>query len=71
MIPFSIRVSNKLGARRAQVVHLAIYVALFTVAIESILVAIVLILGHKLRGYFYRSEEKVVNCIREMLLFLC
>ena len=67
---FSIRVSNELGAGQPQAALLAVYVALFMVAIEGILVATTLILGHSFWGYSYSSEEKVVNYVGEMMLLL-
>ncbi|KAJ9689540.1 hypothetical protein PVL29_014966 [Vitis rotundifolia] len=66
----SIRVSNELGAGRPQAALLAVYVALFMVAIEGILVATALILGHNSWGYSYSSEEEVVNYVGEMTLLL-
>ncbi|RVW79663.1 Protein detoxification 16 [Vitis vinifera] len=66
----SIRVSNELGAGQPQAALLAVYVALFMVAIEGILVATALILGHSFWGYSYSSEEKVVNYVGEMMLLL-
>ncbi|WJZ98873.1 hypothetical protein VitviT2T_017368 [Vitis vinifera] len=66
----SIRVSNELGAGRTQAALLAVYVALFMVAIEGILVATALILGRNFWGYSYSSEEKVVNYVGEMMFLL-
>ncbi|KAJ9689538.1 hypothetical protein PVL29_014965 [Vitis rotundifolia] len=66
----SIRVSNELGAGQPQAALLAVYVALFMVAIEGILVATALILGHNFWGYSYSGEEKVVNYVGEMMLLL-
>ncbi|KAL6331873.1 hypothetical protein AAG906_020220 [Vitis piasezkii] len=66
----SIRVSNELGAGRTQAALLAVYVALFMVAIEGILVATTLILGRNFWGYSYSSEEKVVNYVGEMMFLL-
>ncbi|KAL6331916.1 hypothetical protein AAG906_020265 [Vitis piasezkii] len=66
----STRVSNELGAGRPQAALLAVYVALFMVAIEGILVATALILGRNFWGYAYSSEEKVVNYVGEMMFLL-
>ncbi|CBI17786.3 unnamed protein product, partial [Vitis vinifera] len=76
MIPFgfsgaiSIRVSNELGAGRPQAAQLAIYVVLFMVAIEGILVATALILGRNFWGYSYSNEASVVKYVGEMMLLL-
>ncbi|RVW79704.1 Protein detoxification 12 [Vitis vinifera] len=74
MIPLGLsgatRVSNELGAGRPQAALLAVYVALFMVAIEGILVATALILGRNFWGYSYSSEEKVVNYVGEMMFLL-
>ncbi|XP_034700215.1 protein DETOXIFICATION 16-like [Vitis riparia] len=66
----STRVSNELGAGQPQAALLAVYVALFMVAIEGILVATALILGRNFWGYSYSSEEKVVNYVGEMMFML-
>ncbi|KAL6312214.1 hypothetical protein AAG906_025556 [Vitis piasezkii] len=50
----SVRVSNELGAGRPQSARLAIYVVLFMVTIEGVLVATILISGHKFWGYSYK-----------------
>ncbi|KAL6312210.1 hypothetical protein AAG906_025552 [Vitis piasezkii] len=57
MIPLdfvAVRVSNELGAGRPQSARLAIYVVLFMVTIEGVLVATILISGHKFWGYSYK-----------------
>ena len=70
MFPYSIRVSNELGAGRAKAACLALYVALSMVAMEGILVAAALILGRNFWGYSYSSEEKVVNYVGEMMFLM-
>ena len=40
------------------------------VVIDSILVAIALVLGHNFWGYLYSNEEKVVKYVGEMMLLL-
>ncbi|KAJ0746353.1 putative multi antimicrobial extrusion protein [Helianthus annuus] len=49
---------------------LAIRVSIFSVVTEGILGALVLILGRKLWGYCYSSEEEVVIYIAQMMLLL-
>ncbi|KAJ9689533.1 hypothetical protein PVL29_014964 [Vitis rotundifolia] len=66
----SIRVSNELGAGRPQAAQLAIYVVLFMVTIEGILVATALILGRNFWGYSYSNEENIVKYVGEMMLLL-
>ncbi|KAL6331770.1 hypothetical protein AAG906_020109 [Vitis piasezkii] len=66
----SVRVSNELGAGRPQSARLAIYVVLFMVTIEGVLVATILISGHKFWGYSYSNEEKVVKYVGEIMVLV-
>ncbi|XP_059287205.1 protein DETOXIFICATION 16-like [Lycium ferocissimum] len=66
----SIRVSNELGAGQPQAARLAASTAVFLVATEGIVVAIVLISVRKLWGYCYSTEEEVVGYVAEMLVLL-
>nr|XP_016509567.1 PREDICTED: protein DETOXIFICATION 16-like [Nicotiana tabacum] len=66
----SIRVSNELGAGRPQAARLAACTAVFLVATEGVVAAIVLILVRKLWGYCYSTEEEVVAYVAEMLVLL-
>lgn len=66
----SIRVSNELGAGRPQAARLAVCVVVFIVTTEGVLVASVMILGHKVWGYCYSKEERVVRYVGEMLLLV-
>ncbi|KAJ9162830.1 hypothetical protein P3X46_022572 [Hevea brasiliensis] len=66
----STRVSNELGAGRPQAASLAVCVVTFLVAAEGILVAFILILGHRIWGYFYSNEERVVKYVGEMLILI-
>ena len=68
--PFSVRVSNELGAGRPQSARLAIYVVLFMVSMECILVGTILALGRRFWGHSYSNEEEVVNYVAEMMLLL-
>ena len=70
IFPFSVRVSNELGAGRPQSARLAIYVVLFMVTIEGVLVATILISGHKFWGYSYSNEEKVVKYVGEIMVLV-
>ncbi|CAK9144747.1 unnamed protein product [Ilex paraguariensis] len=65
----SVRVSNELGAGRPRATRLAVWVAMFMVATESILVTIVKILGRKVWGYCYSRDERV-NYVGEMMLLV-
>ncbi|XP_059596556.1 protein DETOXIFICATION 15-like [Vitis vinifera] len=47
-----------------------IVVVLFMVTIEDVLVATILILGHKFWGYSYSNEEKVVKYVGEIMVLL-
>ncbi|XP_071725355.1 protein DETOXIFICATION 16-like [Rutidosis leptorrhynchoides] len=66
----SVRVSNELGAGRAQAARLAIRVSMLIVVTEGIFGALILILGRKLWGYCYSNEEEVVSYIAQMMLLL-
>ncbi|XP_075093701.1 protein DETOXIFICATION 16-like [Nicotiana tabacum] len=74
MIPLGLsgatRVSNELGAGRPQAARLAACTAVFLVATEGVVAAIVLILVRKLWGYCYSTEEEVVAYVAEMLVLL-
>ncbi|KAF3452820.1 hypothetical protein FNV43_RR03253 [Rhamnella rubrinervis] len=66
----SIRVSNELGAGRPQIARLAVCVATFMVVTEGITAAAVMTLGHRVWGYCYSREERVVKYVGEMLLLI-
>lgn len=66
----STRVSNELGAGRPQAARVAVGVAMSMVAIESILIATMMILGRKIWGYCYSREERVVHYVGDMMLLL-
>ncbi|XP_002526207.3 protein DETOXIFICATION 16-like [Ricinus communis] len=66
----STRVSNELGAGQPRAACLAICIAVCMVATEGILAAFILILGHKVWGYFYSTEERVVKYVGEMLILI-
>ncbi|KAI4376259.1 hypothetical protein MLD38_014044 [Melastoma candidum] len=66
----STRVSNELGAGRPRAARLAIRVALIMVTMEGLAVGAVMVLGRKMWGYFYSSEEEVVSYVGDMLLLL-
>ncbi|KAK6273013.1 hypothetical protein POUND7_010096 [Theobroma cacao] len=58
------------GAGRPRAAYLAVCVAVAMVATEGILAGIVMILGHKVWGYFYSKDEQVVKYVGEMLLLI-
>lgn len=67
---FSTRVSNELGAGRPQIASLAVCVAASMVVTEGITAAAVMTLGHRVWGYCYSREERVVEYVGEMLLII-
>ncbi|XP_038890578.1 protein DETOXIFICATION 16-like [Benincasa hispida] len=76
MIPLGIsgavstRVSNELGAGRAKVAILAGRVAMGTVATEGTVAAIIIVIGRRLWGYCYSTDETVVGYLAKILIFL-
>ncbi|KAK1420896.1 hypothetical protein QVD17_22857 [Tagetes erecta] len=66
----SVRVSNELGAGQARAARIAIRVSMFCVVTEGILSGLILILGRKMWGYCYSSEEEIVSYIAQMMLLL-
>ncbi|OIT19184.1 protein detoxification 16 [Nicotiana attenuata] len=66
----SVRVSNELGVGRPQAARLAACTAVFLVATEGIVAAIILISVRKLWGYCYSTEEEVVGYVAEMLVLI-
>ncbi|KAK6235923.1 hypothetical protein SCA6_011260 [Theobroma cacao] len=70
VLTISTRASNELGAGRPRAAYLAVCVAVAMVATEGILAGIVMILGHKVWGYFYSKDEQVVKYVGEMLLLI-
>uniref|UniRef100_M1D0T9 Protein DETOXIFICATION n=1 Tax=Solanum tuberosum TaxID=4113 RepID=M1D0T9_SOLTU len=70
VLSISVRVSNELGAGRPQAARLAASTAVFLVATEGVIAAIVLIFVRKLWGYCYSTEEEVVSYVAQMLVLL-
>nr|XP_043621494.1 protein DETOXIFICATION 17-like [Erigeron canadensis] len=66
----SVRVSNELGAGRAQAARVAIHVSMFSTVTEGLFGAIILISGRKLWGYCYSSDKEVVSYTGQMLLLV-
>ncbi|XP_048228119.1 protein DETOXIFICATION 16 [Ricinus communis] len=66
----STRVSNELGAGQPRAARLAVRVAIFVVATEATVVAFTMILGRKVWGYFYSTEERVVKYVGQMLILV-
>lgn len=66
----SVRVSNELGAGRPQAARLAACTAVFLVATEGTIAAIILISVRKLWGYCYSTEEEVVGYVAKMLVLI-
>ncbi|XP_071907727.1 protein DETOXIFICATION 16-like [Coffea arabica] len=66
----SVRVANELGAGRPLAAGLAVWVAVVMVAFESIMVAAIMILGRRIWGYCFSSEERVVKYVADMMLLL-
>ncbi|KAI3913660.1 hypothetical protein MKX01_035856 [Papaver californicum] len=63
----STRVSNELGAGRAQAALLAVRVTLFMVTLESFLAGISVILLRHVWGYAFSNEEEVVTYVAAMM----
>ncbi|XP_019241765.1 PREDICTED: protein DETOXIFICATION 17-like, partial [Nicotiana attenuata] len=70
VLSISVRVSNELGVGRPQAARLAACTAVFLVATEGIVAAIILISVRKLWGYCYSTEEEVVGYVAEMLVLI-
>nr|XP_048323493.1 protein DETOXIFICATION 16-like isoform X3 [Ziziphus jujuba var. spinosa] len=66
----SIRVSNELGAGRDKVALSAVCVALVMVVTEGIIAATTMTLGHRVWGYCYSSDARVVKYVGQMLLLI-
>ncbi|KAL3533043.1 hypothetical protein ACH5RR_006564 [Cinchona calisaya] len=66
----STRISNELGAGRPYEARLAACTGLLVVLTEGVLASTTIILGRKVWGYCYSTEEKVVRYVAEMLLLL-
>ncbi|XVF34260.1 hypothetical protein REPUB_Repub18cG0044000 [Reevesia pubescens] len=66
----STRASNELGAGRPRAAVLAVWVAVFMVATEGILVGTAMILGRNFWGNFYSKDEQVVKYVGEMLVLI-
>ncbi|XP_050941253.1 protein DETOXIFICATION 16-like isoform X2 [Cucumis melo] len=76
MIPLGIsgavstRVSNELGARRSMAAILAGRVAMGMVATEGTMAAIIIIVGRRLWGYSYSTDETMVGYLAQILVLL-
>ncbi|KAK8939855.1 MATE efflux family protein 5 [Platanthera guangdongensis] len=76
MIPYglgaaiSTRVSNELGAGRAQAARLAVCVVVLLAIFESLMVGMILILVRNVWGYAYSNEDEVVKYVAIMLPIL-
>lgn len=66
----STRVSNELGGRRAKAAILAGRVAMGMVATEGAIAAIIIIIGRRLWGYCYSTDEVVVGYLAQILFLL-
>ncbi|KAJ7970167.1 Protein DETOXIFICATION [Quillaja saponaria] len=66
----STRVSNELGAKQSHRARFAVRIAVCLVLTEAILVATVMILGRKVWGYCYSTEEEVVKYVGKMMFLL-
>ncbi|XP_047271014.1 protein DETOXIFICATION 16-like isoform X1 [Capsicum annuum] len=66
----SVRVSNELGAGRPPAARLAACTAVFVVATEGVVAAIILISVRKLWGYCYSTKEEVVVYVAKMLVLI-
>ncbi|KAK6159121.1 hypothetical protein DH2020_006435 [Rehmannia glutinosa] len=65
-----VRVANELGAGRPKSARLAVYMATVMVALESVVAVVVIILGRKIWGYCFSSEENVVSYVSDMMILI-
>ncbi|KAG8372412.1 hypothetical protein BUALT_Bualt12G0063500 [Buddleja alternifolia] len=66
----SVRVANELGAGRPRTARLAVFMATFMVALESIVAVAAIILGRRIWGYCFSSEEDVVSYVSDMMFLI-
>ncbi|KAH6835384.1 MATE efflux family protein [Perilla frutescens var. hirtella] len=66
----SVRVANELGGGRPKAARLAVCMATLMVAVESVVAVAVIILGRKIWGYCFSSEEDVVSYVSEMMILI-
>lgn len=59
-----------MGAGRDKVALSAVCVALFMVVTEGIIAATTMTLGHRVWGYCYSSDARVVKYVGQMLLLI-
>lgn len=62
--------ANELGAGRPKAARLAVFMATFMVAVESVVAVIVILLGRKVWGYCFSSQENVVSYVAEMMILV-
>ncbi|KAF9683950.1 hypothetical protein SADUNF_Sadunf04G0067100 [Salix dunnii] len=67
----STRVSNELGAGNPQLARMAVLVALFLAATESVIVSSGLFLSRQVLGYSYSNDRQVVHYISVMTPLIC
>ncbi|XP_022888516.1 protein DETOXIFICATION 16-like [Olea europaea var. sylvestris] len=66
----SVRISNELGAGQPKAARLAVFMAVFMVAAESIVAVAVIILGRKIWGYCFSSEARVISYVSDMMILI-
>ncbi|XP_050218409.1 protein DETOXIFICATION 16-like isoform X3 [Mercurialis annua] len=66
----STRVSNELGAGKPRAARQSVCVAIFMVATAGIAMSSTLIVGRNMWGYLYSTEERVVQYVGQMLIFV-
>lgn len=59
-----------MGAGRPKAARLAVRMATVMVAMESAVAVVVIILGRKVWGYCFSSEEDVVSYVSEMMILI-
>ncbi|KAK4404541.1 protein DETOXIFICATION 16 [Sesamum angolense] len=70
VLSISVRVANELGAGKPKGARLAVFMATFMVALESIVAVVVIILGRKIWGYCFSSEADVVSYVSDMMILI-
>ncbi|KAK4416454.1 protein DETOXIFICATION 14 [Sesamum alatum] len=67
----STRVSNELGAGKAQAAQLAVYTVLVLSIVEFVITSTVIFCCRYILGYAFSNEKGIVNYVKEMTPFLC
>ncbi|KAL0339999.1 UNVERIFIED_CONTAM: protein DETOXIFICATION 15 [Sesamum radiatum] len=61
---------KRVGRWKAKGARLAVFMATFMVALESVVAVVVIILGRKIWGYCFSSEADVVSYVSDMMILI-